>query len=74
MTTKSFIMFVSYITKLTKKEVTSMYCTVKEHNGHNHDTVKKVVTKHRNELKEVTALVDNMIEAHDNIEMRKRMR
>ena len=24
-----------------------MYCTVKDHNGHNHDTVKKIVGKHR---------------------------
>ena len=56
-----------------------MYCTVKEHNGHNHDTVKKMATKHRNELKVVIAPVDEMIrdlsEAHDNIDkMKKKIR
>ena len=50
-----------------------------EHNGHDHDTVKKMATKHRNELKEVTAPVDEMIrdlsEAHDNIDkMRNKVR
>ena len=63
----------------TCEQLVCMYCTVKEHNGHNHDTVKKMVTKHRNELKEVTAPVDEMIrdlsEAHDNIDkMGKKIR
>ena len=63
----------------TCEQLVCMYCTVKEHNGHNHDTVKKMATKHRNELKEVTAPVDEMIrdlsEAHDNIdEMGKKIR
>ena len=63
----------------TCEQLVCMYCTVKEHNGHNHDTVKKMATKHRNELKEVTAPVDEMIrdlsEAHDNIDkMRKKIR
>ena len=56
----------------TCEQLLCMYCTVKEHNGHNHDTVKKMATKHRNELKEVTTPVDEMIrdlsEAHDNID------
>ena len=61
------------------EQLVCMYCTVKEHNGHNHDTVKKMATKHRNELKEVTAPVDEMIrdlsEAHDNIDkMGKKIR
>ena len=61
------------------EQLVCMYCTVKEHNGHNHDTVKKMATKHRNDLKEVTAPVDEMIrdlsEAHDNIDkMRKKIR
>ena len=56
-----------------------MYCTVKEHSGHNHNTVKKMATKHRNELKDVTAPVDEMIrglsEGHDNIDkMKKKIR
>ena len=63
----------------TCEQLVCMYCTVKEHNGHNHDTVKKMATKHRNKLKEVTAPVDEMItylsEAHDNIDnMGKKIR
>ena len=63
----------------TCEQLVCMYCTVKEHNGHNHDTVKKMATKHHNELKKVTAPVDGMIrdlsEAHDNIDnMRKKIR
>ena len=63
----------------TCDQLICMYCTVKEHNGHNHDTVKKMATKHRNELKDVTTPVDEMIrnlsEAHDNIDdMKKKVR
>ena len=63
----------------TCEQLVCMYCTVKEHSGHNHDTVKKMATKHRNELKEVTAPVDEIIrdlsEAHDNIDkMGKKIR
>ena len=63
----------------TCEQLVCMYCTVKEHNGHNHDTVKKMATKHCNELKEVTAPVDEMIrdlsEAYDNIDkMGKKIR
>ena len=63
----------------TCEQLVCMYCTVKDHNGHNHDTVKKMATKHRNELKKVTAPVDEMIrdlsEAHDNIDkMGKKIR
>ena len=63
----------------TCEQLICMYCTVKEHNGHNHDTVKKMATKHRNELKDVTAPVDEMIrdlsEAHNNIDkMKKKIR
>ena len=63
----------------TCEQLICMYCTVKEHNGHNHDPVKKMATKYRNELKDVTAPVDEMIrdlsEAHDNIDkMKKKIR
>ena len=56
-----------------------LYCTVKEHNGHNHDTVNIMATKHRNELKDMTAPVDEMIrdlsKACDNIDkMKKKIR
>ena len=60
-------------------ELVCLYCTVKDHNGHNHDTVKKMVDKHRQELKKVTAPVQQMIRGlshnHDNIEkMKKKIR
>ena len=60
----------------TCEQLVCMYCTMNEHDGHNHDTVKKMATKHRNELKKVTAPVDGMIrdlsEAHDNIDKVKK--
>ena len=60
----------------TCEQLICMYCTVKEHNGHNHDIVKKMATKHRNELSKVTAPVDQMIrnlsEAHENIDKMKK--
>jgi len=54
----------------TCEQLVCMYCTVKEHIGHNHDTVKKM---------EVTGPVDEMIrdlpEARDNIDkMKKKIR
>ena len=56
----------------TCDEVICMYCTVKKHRGHRHDSVKQMATKHRNELKKITDPVEGMIrnlsEAHDNIE------
>ena len=49
-----------------------MYCTVKKHNGHHHDSVKQMATKHRNELKKITDPVEGMIKnlsvAHDSVE------
>ena len=63
----------------TCDQLVCMYCTVKDHNGHNHDTVKKMVDKHRQELKKITAPVEEMIRSlsntHDNIEkMRRKIR
>ena len=63
----------------TCDQLVCMYCTVKGHSGHNHDTVKKVVSKHRQELKEITTPVEEMIRGlsttHDNIEkMGKKIR
>ena len=56
----------------TCDQLVCVYCTVKKHNGHDHDSVKQKATKHRNELKKITDPVDRMIknltEAHDNIE------
>ena len=56
----------------TCDQLVCMYCTVKKHNDHHHDSVKQMATKHRNELKKITDPVEGMIknlsEAHDNIE------
>ena len=60
----------------TCDELVCMYCTVKKHDGHHHDSVKQMATKHRNELKKITDPVEGMItnlsEAHDNIERIKK--
>ena len=45
----------------TCEELVCMYCTVTKHNGHNHDSVKQITTKHRNELKKITDPVEGMI-------------
>ena len=60
----------------TCDELVCMYCTVKKHNGHHHDNVKQMATKHRNELKKITDPMEGMIkhlsEVHDNIEKMKK--
>jgi len=56
----------------TCEELVCMYCTMKDHAGHEHDTVKLMAWKHRNKLKRITAPVEEMAtslaEIHDNIE------
>ena len=56
----------------TCDQLVCMYCIMRKHNGHHHDSVKQMATKHRNELKKITDPVEGMInslsEAHDNIE------
>ena len=60
----------------TCEELVCLYCTLKTHSTHNHDTIKKMASKHRHHLKEVTAPLDKMIkdisEAQDNVENVKR--
>ena len=63
----------------TCDQLVCMYCTVKYHYNHNHDTVKNIIGKHKEELKKITAPVEEMIrglsDTHDNIEkMRKKIR
>ena len=63
----------------TCEELVCLYCTMKEHSDHNHDTVKKMADKHRNELQGITALVEEMIkglsDGHSNIDkMRLKIR
>ena len=59
----------------TCEQLVCLYCTMKEHNDHSHDTVKKVADKHRIELQKITAPVEEMIrglsEAHNNIDKMK---
>ena len=49
-----------------------MYCTVKKHNGHDHDTVKKMASKHRSQLKKVATPIEGMIQdlsdVHNNVD------
>ena len=55
----------------TCEELVCLYCTMKKHRDHNHDTVKKMADKHRSELQGITASVEEMIDglsnAHSNI-------
>ncbi|XP_065908745.1 tripartite motif-containing protein 2-like [Dysidea avara] len=55
----------------TCDELVCMYCTMKDHNGHGHDTVNKMASKHRSQLKKVTTPIEGMIQdlsgVHDNI-------
>jgi len=59
----------------TCEELVCMYCTVKGHTGHSHDTVKKIAGVHRSRLSEITAPVEDILrsltETHDNIDTLK---
>ena len=56
----------------TCDQLVCVYCAAKDHNGHNHDTVDKMASKHRQELKKITAPVEEIFrdlsDTHDNIE------
>lgn len=63
----------------TCDQLVCLYCTMKVHSNHSHDTVKNMAEKHRNELKKVTAplhkMVGGLVEVHDNTDkMRKDFR
>ena len=55
----------------TCDELVCMYCTMKKHNGHDHDSMKNMASKHRSQLKKVTTPIEGMIQdlsgVHDNI-------
>ena len=59
----------------TCEQLVCLYCTMKEHSDHSHDTVKKMAVKHRKELERITAPIEEMIqglsEAHNNIDKMK---
>ena len=56
----------------TCEELVCLYCTTKEHSEHNHDAVKQLAEKHREELKTVTTpikeITDNLSEACKNLD------
>ena len=56
----------------TCDELVCVYCTVKKHNGHNHDSMKNMASKHRSQLKKVTTpivgLIQDLSGVHNNIE------
>ena len=63
----------------TCEQLVCMYCTVKDHNGHDHDTVKKMADKPRKALKTITAplneIIKDLSEAHGSVDkMRKEIR
>ena len=45
----------------TCEQLVCLYCTLKEHNGHNHNTIKMIAEKHRNQIKETIAPVEKMM-------------
>ena len=54
------------------EELVCVYCTTKEHSGHNHDAVKQLAEKHREELKTATTpikgMIDTLSEACENLD------
>ena len=49
----------------TCEQLVCLYCTVKDHIGHNHDTAKKMAGRYRQKLKEIIAPFEEMVtEAH----------
>ena len=55
----------------TCEQLVCQYCIKKEHNGHEHNTVKRMAKKHRGEMDGIIEPVDEMIKglarAHQNI-------
>ena len=45
----------------TCKELVCLYCTTKKHSTHKHDTINKLISKHRESLNKVFDPVDGMI-------------
>lgn len=46
----------------TCDELICMYCTVKEHNGHKHDTVKKMAGEFRHKMNESIGIVESKVQ------------
>ncbi|XP_065888847.1 tripartite motif-containing protein 2-like [Dysidea avara] len=63
----------------TCDELVCLYCTMKKHNSHNHDTTKNMASKQCSQLKKVTTPIEGMIQdlskVHDNVDkMMKKIR
>ena len=60
----------------TCKKLICSYCTIKDHFGHSHDTVKKMAATHRITLEEIAYQVEEILGslcfAHDCIEIAKK--
>ena len=56
----------------TCKELVCLYCTTKKHSTHEHETVKKVIGKHRRNLDNVIApvnkIIDSLSQAHEQVD------
>lgn len=54
------------------KELVCLYCTTKKHSTHEHETVKKVVDKHRRNLQNVFApinkIIDDLLRARQQVD------
>ena len=57
----------------TCNELICTYCTIKEHSGHNHDTVKKMAAKCRHKTNKNISTIENMFKGlskpHSDVEM-----
>ena len=60
----------------TCNKLVCLYCTIKEHSDHDHDTVNKKVSKQRDEMKKIAAplegMAENLSKAHDNVDNLKK--
>ena len=61
---------------VTCDKLVCLYCTVKQHSDHDHDTVRKKVDKQRDEMKKIAAplegMGENLFKAHSNADSLKK--
>jgi len=60
----------------TCKKLVCSYCTIRDHLGHNHDTVRKKAATHRSKLEEMAGQVEEILRSlcitHDQVEITKK--
>lgn len=60
----------------TCKKLVCSYCTIKDHFGHNHDTVKRKAVEHMTKLEDMASQVEeilgNLCITHDQVEIAKK--